>query len=65
MEKDDDVPARERLTAANDNDTPPSPKMGAALTIIARAIGRQIARDMMRTTHAANDNGGSEDAGDP
>lgn len=60
MEKGDDAAPSKRLTAANDNDAPLSPEADAALTVIARAIGRQLAREAMRVK-AANDN---EKAGD-
>ena len=56
MEKGDDALPRKRLVAANDNDAPLSPEADAALTVIARAIGRQLAREAMRAMQAANDN---------
>lgn len=61
MEKGDDALLRIHLTAANDNHAPLSPEADAALTLIARAIGRQLAREAMRAAQAANDN---EKAGD-
>jgi len=61
MEKGDDTAPRFHLTAANDNSTPLSPEADAALTVIARAIGRQLAREAMRVIKAANDN----ERGDP
>jgi len=46
------------LVGANDNLPSPIPSIhvDAALKLIARAIGRQIARDMVRASEAANDN---------
>ena len=45
------------VTAANDNDADPDPvAIDAALTRIAEAIGRHIAREHMRERKAANDN---------
>ena len=62
MEKGDDALPRKRLVAANDNDAPLSPEADVALTVIAQAIGRQLAREAMRAVQAANDNepGGKE-----
>jgi hypothetical protein len=57
MERDD-TPLPRRLSAANDSD-PPSvdeTKGNAALTRIARLIGRQIARETVEAKTAANDN---------
>lgn len=57
MEKDKSS-AAPPLVGANDNLPSPTPSIhvDAALKLIARAIGRQIARDMVRTSGAANDN---------
>lgn len=52
MQEDDARPAR-RCCAANDNDPV---AVDAALTRIAEAIGRHIAREHIRTRKAANDN---------
>lgn len=59
MKKDDDEAADHRLIAANDNDLvtePPDMDVEAALTRIAEAIGRHIARQHIRACTAANDN---------
>lgn len=59
MEKGDDPARRGRLNAANDNE-PDTDLSGldveAALTRIAEAIGRHIARQHIRARKAANDN---------
>jgi hypothetical protein len=59
MEKGDDTAPRDRLRAANDNE-PESDLSGmsveAALTHIAQAIGRHLARQHIRARKAANDN---------
>lgn len=59
MEKGDDPARRGRLNAANDNE-PDTDLSGmsveAALTHIAEAIGRHIARQHIRARQAANDN---------
>jgi len=54
----DKSPALPPLTGANDNLPSPIPsiQVDTALKLIARAIGRQIARDMMRASDAANNN---------
>lgn len=56
MPKDDARPAQ-RSRAANDNGPDADPAIiDAALTRIAEAIGRHIAREHIRACHAANDN---------
>lgn len=55
--KKDAAPRSRPLTAANDNDAAPDPiAIDAALTRIAEAIGRHIAREHIRARKAANDN---------
>lgn len=55
--KKDDAPRSRPLTPANDNDADPrAEKVDAALTRIAEAIGRHIAREHIRVRNAANDN---------
>lgn len=59
MEKGDDAAPSDRLRAANDNGPVPEPPdmdVDAALTRIAQAIGRHIARQHIRARKAANDN---------
>lgn len=59
MEKGDDAAPPDRLCAANDNEPdarPPALDVEAALTRIAEAIGRHIAREHVRARKAANDN---------
>jgi len=63
MEKGDDAARPDRLIAANDNgpaNDPPGVDVDAALTRIAEAIGRHIARQHIRACRAANDNEGEE-----
>ena len=56
MPKDDAWSAR-RASAANDNGPDTDPEaVDAALTRIAEAIGRHIAREHIRARDAANDN---------
>lgn len=63
MEKDD-APHPDRVCAANDNE--PAESVDAALTRIAEAIGRHIARAHIRARDAANDNGaGTKDPRPP
>lgn len=45
-----------RLEAANDNGGPPAATTDPRLLAIARAIGRQIAREAIAAMPAANDN---------
>jgi hypothetical protein len=59
MKKDDNEATDYRLVAANDNGIvtePPDMDVEAALTRIAEAIGRHIARQHIRARTAANDN---------
>lgn len=59
MKKDDDEAPDHRLVAANDNvvvTEPPDMDVEAALTRIAEAMGRHIARQHIRAHTAANDN---------
>ncbi|MCI4590420.1 hypothetical protein MOK15_09970 [Sphingobium sp. BYY-5] len=61
MERGDDATRPDRLSAANDNGPdggPPDVDVDAALTRIAQAIGRHIARQHIRVRKAANDNEG-------
>lgn len=54
---EDDAPRAPGFTAANDNDPVSDPAaVDAALTRIAEAIGRHIAREHIRVRRAANDN---------
>lgn len=52
---EDDAPRVRPVTAANDNGATSDP-VDAALTRIAEAIGRHIAREHIRARDAANDN---------
>ncbi|WP_409741573.1 hypothetical protein [Sphingopyxis alaskensis] len=55
--KKDDVPRSRPIAPANDNQIVPDPvAIDAALTRIAQAIGRHIAREHIRARCAANDN---------
>lgn len=45
-----------RLEAANDNGGPPATTIDPRVVVIARAIGRQIAREAIAALPAANDN---------
>jgi hypothetical protein len=59
MERGDDANRPDRRAAANDNEPdsgPPDLDVDAALTRIAQAIGRHIARQHIRARKAANDN---------
>lgn len=59
MKKDDDEATDHRIVAANDNGVvtePPDMDVEAALTCIAEAMGRHIARQHIRARTAANDN---------
>ncbi|WP_164499276.1 hypothetical protein [Sphingopyxis witflariensis] len=53
--KKDEAPRSRALTAANDNPLDPA-AVEAALTRVAEAIGRHIAREHIRARKAANDN---------
>jgi hypothetical protein len=70
MKKGDDAARLGRLAAANDNEPDPDTPnvdVDAALTRIAEAIGRHIARQHIRACKAANDNelGGSSPPVEP
>jgi hypothetical protein len=53
----DKAPRPDRLTAANDNEQGLGrAQVDAALTRVAEAIGRHIAREHVRARRAANDN---------
>jgi hypothetical protein len=55
--KEDDAPRPRPIEAANDNPAALDPvAVDAALTRIAEAIGRLIAREHIRARKAANDN---------
>lgn len=55
--QEDDAPQPNRFTAANDNGVAGDPiAIDAALTRIAKAIGRHIAREHIRARKAANYN---------
>lgn len=57
----DKAPRPDRLTAANDNEQGLGrAQVDAALTRVAEAIGRHIAREHIRARLAANDNEPSE-----
>ena len=55
--------APKRFAAANDNGTAEA-RVEAAVLVIARLIGRQIAREEYERLHAANDNALVGDAGE-
>lgn len=55
--------ASRRFAAANDNGTAEA-KVEAAVLILARLIGRQIAREEYEQFHVANDNTPVKDAGE-
>ena len=50
------VPASEPLAAANDNGADAKTTVDLRILVIARAIGRQIAREQLDQLQAANDN---------
>jgi hypothetical protein len=54
---ENDAPEREppRPQAANDNNSSAAP-IDARILTIARALGRQIAREQLKSLRAANDN---------
>jgi hypothetical protein len=55
--KKDDAPRQRPVTPANDNPIASDPvAANAALTRLAQAIGRHIAREHIRVGKAANDN---------
>jgi hypothetical protein len=55
---ENDAPEREppQTQAANDNKGAPAVPIDARILTIARALGRQIAREQLRRMRAANDN---------
>lgn len=55
--------ASRRFAAANDNGTAEA-KVEAAVLVLARLIGRQIAREEYERLHVANDNTPIRDAGE-
>ena len=50
------VPASQPLAAANDNGADAKPTVDPRILVVARAIGRQIAREQLHQLQAANDN---------
>ena len=50
------APASQPLAAANDNGTDARTSVDPRILVIARAIGRQIAREQLHQMQAANDN---------
>ena len=50
------VPASQPLAAANDNGADAKPTVDPRILVIARAIGRQIAREQLHQLQAENDN---------
>ena len=50
------APASHPLPAANDNGTDARPTVDPRILVVARALGRQIAREQIEEMHAANDN---------
>ena len=52
----DDDPSESQIKAANDNGTETASALDPRILAIARAIGRQIAREQVRILRAANDN---------
>ena len=52
----DAKPSSPGIPAANDNDKASAVPIDPRILTIARAIGRQIARERMRLQHADNDN---------
>lgn len=55
------VPASQPLAAANDNGAEAKPTVDPRILVVARAIGRQIARDQIEEMQAANDNTSRDD----
>ena len=55
MIEDDEHPAPDRLTAANDNAAIQA-RIDRATLILARLLGRQMAREVFDQLSAANDN---------
>ena len=54
------APASQPLSVANDNGTDGRPTVDPRILVIARAIGRQIAREQIEEMEAANDNAPQE-----
>jgi hypothetical protein len=56
---ENDAPEREPPPpqAANDNNGAPATQIDACILTIARALGRQIAREQLKRNRPANDNG--------
>ena len=50
------TPESQPLRVANDNGTDPRPTVDARILVVARALGRQIAREQIEEMEAANDN---------
>ena len=50
------VPASQPLAAANDDGTDERPTVDLRIRVVARAIGRQIAREQLNQMETANDN---------
>ena len=50
------VPASQPLAAANDNGADAKPTVDPRILVVARAIGRQIAREQLNQMETANDN---------
>lgn len=59
-ETDSDTPdtlaASQPLAAANDNGANAKPTVDPRILVVARALGRQIAREQLKQLQAANDN---------
>lgn len=60
MHEDDAQPERDIVPANDHTPTPRAVDVDAALTRIAEAIGRHIAREHIRALRAANDNEASK-----
>jgi hypothetical protein len=56
MESDAPEGERPRPQVANDNNGPPAAPIDARILTIARALGRQIAREQLKRMRAGNDN---------
>ena len=55
------LPASQPLAAANDNGADAKPTVDPRILAVARAIGRQIARERLNQMQAANDNTSRDD----
>ena len=55
------APASQPLPAANDNGADAKPSVDSRILVIARAIGRQIARNQLNQLQEANDNTPQDD----